>query len=376
MGGGLGLVVGGLLTAYTEVGWRAALWCFAGTAATTGVVGYLVIIPDRHLDPDKRVDWIGALLVTCGLVLLQFSISYGPSASNGWKTGCELLLGLADVVDIIALIIISVLLIAAFFVWEHHVEKRTTRPPLMSLALWTRSKGKLAAVYLIGGISWMGFTTFFYNTTLFYQEVQGTGVIGAMLRFLPTCICGVLCNILVAKIVHLIPGQILIIIGIACTGLANVFFAISPANAYYWRLPFNAMWMAVLGADFLMAVGSIFVSTLALPSEQSVAGALFQTLVQLGGALGLAFVGVVQTSLQRKAEARGVEPVAALLEGLHGSFWFAAGASFASMLIAAIVLKKMGRYGQKKKSVAGSEGSEGSEAAVSVSDGAEEAEKR
>lgn len=32
------------------------------------------------------------------------------------------------------------------------------------------------------------------------------------------------------------------------------------------------MWMSVLGADFLMAVGSVFVSTLALPEEQSVAG--------------------------------------------------------------------------------------------------------
>lgn len=357
VGGGLGLIVGGLLTAYTDVGWRAALWCFAGTAAACAILGFLVIIPDRHLDNDRRVDWIGAVLITCGLVLLQFSISYGPSASNGWKTGCELGMWHSEAcgiltADIIALIIVSVLLIAAFFAWEHHVETRTTRPPLMSLGLWTRSKGKLAAMYLIGGISWMGFTTFFYNTTLFYQEVQHTGVIGAMLRFLPTCICGVLCNVLVAKIVHLIPGQILIAVGIMCTGIANVFFAISPADVYYWGLQFNAMWLAVLGADFLMAVGSIFVSTLALPSEQSVAGALFQTLVQLGGALGLAFVAVVQTSIQRKALDRGVEPVAALLQGLHGSFWFAAGTSFAAMLIAAVVLRKMGRYGKK----AGGEG--------------------
>jgi hypothetical protein len=31
--------------------------------------------------------------------------------------------------------------------------------------------------------------------------------------------------------------------------LASVLFAISPADVYYWKLPFNAMWMAVLGAD-------------------------------------------------------------------------------------------------------------------------------
>jgi hypothetical protein len=31
--------------------------------------------------------------------------------------------------------------------------------------------------------------------------------------------------------------------------LASVLFAISPADVIYWRMPFNAMWMAVLGAD-------------------------------------------------------------------------------------------------------------------------------
>lgn len=256
------------------------------------------------------------------------------------------------ILDIIALLVISILMIASFFLWEHHVEKRTTRPPLMRLALWTRAKGKLAATYFIGGISWMGFSTMFYSATLFYQQVQMTGTIGAMLRFMPTTISGLLCNILVAKIVHIVPNQILICVGIAATGLSNIFFAIAPRDAYYWRLPFNAMWLTVLGADFLMAVGSIFVSTLALPEEQSVAGALFQTLVQLGGALGLAFVSVVQTSLQHKALANGADPVDALLKGLHGAFWFAAGASFTAFAIAAVVLRDMGKPGTPNRKAA------------------------
>lgn len=110
-----------------------------------------------------------------------------------------------------------------------------------------------------------------------------TGTIGAMLRFIPCCVSGLLCNVLVAKVIHLVPGQLLICIGIAATGLANVFFAISPRDAIYWGLPFNAMWMVVLGADFLMAVGSVFVSTLALPEEQSVAGGEWFGMGESGG---------------------------------------------------------------------------------------------
>jgi hypothetical protein len=59
--------------------------------------------------------------------------------------------------DIIALLIISVLLVSSFFFWEYHVTYRTTRQPLMRLALWTRAKGRLAAVYFIGFVAFMGF---------------------------------------------------------------------------------------------------------------------------------------------------------------------------------------------------------------------------
>jgi hypothetical protein len=59
--------------------------------------------------------------------------------------------------DIIVLLIVGVILVAAFFFWERHVVNNTTRPPLMRLALWTRAHGRLAAVYMIGFVSWMGF---------------------------------------------------------------------------------------------------------------------------------------------------------------------------------------------------------------------------
>lgn len=89
IGGGLGLIVGGLLTAYTDQSWRAALWCFGAVAFLVAVVSWFVVIPDRHQDPDRRVDWIGAAIITVGLVLLMFSISDAESAPHGWKSGCE-----------------------------------------------------------------------------------------------------------------------------------------------------------------------------------------------------------------------------------------------------------------------------------------------
>ncbi len=137
--------------------WRAVLYVFAGLAAAVGITAFLVVPPDVVQTVDKRIDWLGAALITIGLVLLQFVVSDGQTAPDGWKTGCK-----CDVIpwlkpDIIALLIISILLIAAFFLWERHVINNTSRPPLMRLQLWTRAKGRLAAMYFIGFVSWMGF---------------------------------------------------------------------------------------------------------------------------------------------------------------------------------------------------------------------------
>jgi hypothetical protein len=45
-----------------------------------------------------------------------------------------------------------------------------------------------------------------------------TGTIGALLRFLPTPISGLICNFLVAKVIHTVDAQLLICLGVGATG--------------------------------------------------------------------------------------------------------------------------------------------------------------
>ena len=122
------------------------------------------------------------------------------------------------------------LLIAAFFVWEKYVAVKTSRPPLMRLELWTRANGRLAAVYMIGFVSWMGFVvslgsaglpdlqSLSYHATLFFQQIQMLNPVQAMLRFLPMTVSGIICNVIVAYCIGFVPTQILICIGILATG--------------------------------------------------------------------------------------------------------------------------------------------------------------
>jgi hypothetical protein len=63
-------------------------------------------------------------------------------------------------------LILSVLGIGVFIAWEYHLENHTSRSPLMTLTLWTRAKGKFAAMQVIGFFGWIAFNTWFYWATL------------------------------------------------------------------------------------------------------------------------------------------------------------------------------------------------------------------
>lgn len=93
----------------------------------------------------------------------------------------------------------------------------------------------------------------------------------------------------------------------------------------------------------------IFVSKLALPEEQSVAGALFQTLVQLGGSLGLALTTIVNTVYANKTTANGGTEAEARIKGLQAAFWLGTGFAWFSMIIAIVALRGMGAVGDKGK---------------------------
>ena len=99
----------------------------------------------------------------------------------------------------------------------------------------------------------------------------------------------------------------------------------------------------------LMATGSIFVAALAMPDEQSVAGAVFQTLIQLGGSFGLAITTLINDSYQTKATNAGKTSAESLLSGLRAAFYLGAGFCFGAFILAAIMLRGMGTIGKEVK---------------------------
>ncbi|GAB1526530.1 hypothetical protein RhiTH_009697 [Rhizoctonia solani] len=354
LGGAIGFVIGGLMTEYTSVRWRGVFYVSAGLAALTILAGALGIHRDTPSEEqDRRIDWVGAFLSTAALVLLTFSLAQSSSAPDGWRTPY-----------IPVILVVSILLLGCFVYWEHYLETRTSRPPLMRLGLWTRAKGKFAAIQLIVLFNWSCFTTWQFFVTVFYrspvhsflnniasyQEYLGLSPIDTTIRLLPMSVSGLLCNLVIALFIGRISGTILIAVGCFFTGLAALLFAVIKPSLTYWAFGFPAAAVVVFGADFMFATGSIFVAKVALPHEQSLAGGIFNTLNQLGTAFGLAIASVVNNSVYRQSVRASGDEVESLLLGYRAAFWTCFGFGMAALVLTLVFLRGIGIVGHETKS--------------------------
>ncbi|KNZ77844.1 hypothetical protein J132_03353 [Termitomyces sp. J132] len=313
VGAAFGMALGGVLTEVTQKSWRSPFFLETGLTVLCLIGGIISFDPDLpSQEKDRRVDWPGAFMITAGLVLIVFVLGQGEIAPHGWKTPY-----------IIALLIVGVFLVVVFIFWQAHLEKlqvqreahkksydenahmahssapqTTSRlwlspPPLMKASLWTRAKGRFAAMMLIAFLEWCAFLAWGFWAQLYYQDYCGYSPLLTVIRVLPMFVSGVLCNIFVASVVAYVPIVVLLTVGTLGTSLACLLFAIINPNATYWAYGFPSAVITVFGADFVFASGTLFIAKVAEPHEQSLAGALFQTMTQLGTSLGVTVTTVI-----------------------------------------------------------------------------------
>lgn len=87
-------------------GWRKVFYILFA-AALVPCIGAYWAIPSTRPDPnaDKRIDFLGAALVTGGLVILLYAMTAGSTAPQGFKTSCK-----PDVIQIIEAQLIRIVL--------------------------------------------------------------------------------------------------------------------------------------------------------------------------------------------------------------------------------------------------------------------------
>ncbi|KAH6881276.1 major facilitator superfamily domain-containing protein [Alternaria rosae] len=347
LGGVLGNIFGGVVGEYLD--WQWVFWLFGIIAGISTVASYFVIpIPPLKPEPVLRntVDWIGGSLITIGLVVLVFALSEGNVV--GWSTPW-----------VPVLIVLSLIIIGAFGFWQHYLEHKTERRPLMKMSIF--KNGNFTAANVLMALFFSSFNNYLIFATYWFQDYQGLSVIQTTLRFLPTGITGILVATITGQILSRIPGDYILTFSTICMSISSLLFAIPiPVHTTYWAYGFPAMVLCVSGADTMFPVLTLFVAKTLPPEDASLGGALITAVGQIGRAIGLAIATAVQTAVVAREKGLRVDEIGgeghktepwdnALKVGIRTTAWFNFGMSVASTAVVIFFIRGIGIIGGKGK---------------------------
>jgi EmrB/QacA subfamily drug resistance transporter len=317
-GGSIGLLVSGVLTQALSWHWIFFINLPIGVAA---FVFGAILIPE-HTGAGLRggLDVWGAVLITAAPALAVYAIL--EASSNGWTSARTL--GMATV---------TAVLIAAFI----FVESRA-RHPLVPLRFF-RSRNVAGAV-LVRALFPVGMFGSFFLGALYLQRVLGYSPIGAGLAFMPMNICVALFSLLVtARVVKrfgakatLIPGLVLMTIGLALLGLA-------PVGAIYAVSVLPALLVMGVGAGLVFMPSVLLAMSGVDGSDAGLASGVANVAIQMGAAVGVAVLASISAADTTGLLSRGARLNVALTSGYHLGFAVAAGCVAAAAITGAIVLR-------------------------------------
>jgi MFS family permease len=291
-GAAAGPLLGGVLLAHF---WWGSVFLVNLPVVVVGIVAAVLIVPESRDPSTPHIDFPGAALWTGALVGLLYGIIEGPE--RGW-TSAAVLVPLATAAGLLALF-----------------ARRMQRVPAPLLAPRTaRHPGMRAGAAIIPVTFFAIFGTQFVFTQ-WLQGPKGLGPIAAATCFLPNAVISVAGSLLNHRLVmrgghrlSITIGATTMVIGLLATG----------AGVGADSLPFAIVAFAVLGngQGFTIPSGVELIMTSAAPEQAGSAAGVNETIVEAGGALGVAVMGSV---LVGSASYAWPLPVAALAIGL-GAF--------------------------------------------------------
>ncbi|KAK1827356.1 major facilitator superfamily-domain-containing protein [Podospora conica] len=348
-GAPLGAVFGNLISGFVAsyASWKWVFGVIALMAAAITIAGIAIIPVPKHTLHDEgatvkgSVDWIGAFLVTSGLLALLFALTEGNVV--GWSTPW-----------IPVLIVVALALVVLFVLWQRHLENTGRRAPIMKVSIF-HSK-RFSAAMLTMALFFSAFNGFLVYATYFYQDYQGLSALQTTLRFIPTGVVGVLTAAVVSQLLSRIAAYKMLAFGNLCVSVSCLLFAAPiPPDTTYWAYGFPAMVLSVFGADIAWPCLILFTSH-ALPAEDQALGAgLVNAMGQIGRAIGLALATAAQTAVMAKERGVDVQEVGRVVEWEHASLmglrageWLNFGQGMCALIVVLVAFRGSGIIGKAR----------------------------
>ncbi|MEV4348504.1 DHA2 family efflux MFS transporter permease subunit [Actinoplanes sp. NPDC049596] len=322
-GGGIGLLLGGVLTEYAS--WR---WCLYVNLviAAIAVVGAILKLKDEPVARHGRIDIVGTVTAVVGLVALVYGLA--NAETDGWTGGWTL-----------GPIIVGVIVLIGFVL----VERRVANPLLPLRVVLDRNRGGSYASIAIAGAGMFGiflFLTYYLTSVLSFTPVK-TG-----LAFLPMLGAIMLTATTAGSILTpKIGPRPLVPLGAFVAAGGMVLLTRLDLDSTYASGVLPGLIIIGLGLGLVFAPTQNAATSGVEHRDAGVASAMINTVQQIGGSIGTALLSsFAATAATNYASSHTPSPTLAAeaaIQSYTTVFWWSAG-FFVLAGVVALVLFRTG----------------------------------
>ena len=269
----IGPVTGGWLL---EHFWWGSVFFVNLPVVAIAMVAGVRLIPTSRDPHDPRLDIVGALLSIVGLVTLVWAIIEAPS--RGWLSATTLgaFAGAAAV-------------LAVFLWWERRVAE-----PMLDVGLFRNARFSAASASIT--LTFFAMFGSFFLMTQYMQFVLGYSALQAGIRMAPMAAVMMVFAPMSARFVERFGTKAVVGTGMAVAGLGLVLTSLLTPDSTYLNLLAT---MAVMSAGMALTMAPATESIMGSlpPAKAGVGSAVNDTTREVGGALGVAVLGSVMSSV-------------------------------------------------------------------------------
>ncbi|MFJ4656653.1 MFS transporter [Nocardia sp. NPDC088792] len=270
----IGPTIGGWLLEYFS--WHSVFWINV-PVAVVAVAAVLITVPESRADHVDRLDRIGIVLSLAGVTTLVWSIIEAPK--HGWLS-----------TESLAGYVLSIVLLSVFVAWELRV-----RTPVLNMNLFRIRRFALPSLAIT--VSYFSAFGFLFLITQYFQGVKELSPLQFGLHSLPFAVAVGFFAPLATMAAQRLGTTAMVVSGLLILAVA-MFIAgqVKVDTPYVGPVVIS---MILMGLGFAVVQGPATESIMgSVPLEEAGAGsAVNDTTREVGGALGVAVLGSIMTSV-------------------------------------------------------------------------------